>query len=87
MDESAILIADRLTKSYTSAGQPLTVLSLSLGATWALAAWRFHARSSAAAGPLLLACAGIILLTLVLGRIGSKGLLARPPLEALRAEG
>ncbi|MDX1950870.1 MAG: FtsX-like permease family protein [Verrucomicrobiota bacterium] len=64
----------------------ITGLVLSVGASWALAVFLFKMKF---AFPLLPVLASIVIvssITIITGLLSSRGLLARPPLEILRAE-
>lgn len=60
---------------------------LALGGGWALARFAFDVPLVPAWGALALALISLPLLTLMVGLAGSRGLLARPPLDVLRQEG
>ncbi|MEK9506924.1 FtsX-like permease family protein [Gemmatimonadota bacterium Y43] len=62
-----------------------TALTLSTLAAWALVARGFGFEFDPVPGLLLSVAAGLVLLTLVTGWLGSRGLLRRPPLPLLRA--
>lgn len=64
-----------------------TGLLLSIAASFGLARFRFDLDFRIAWLPLLLALVLVTALTLIIGRLGSRGLHDRPPLEILRAEG
>ncbi len=59
---------------------------LSLLSTWALAQWVFQMPFYPKAGPLLLTAGAVALAALVIGLVGSRSALHRPPLEVLRQE-
>lgn len=64
----------------------LTGTLLALGAAWALAVFVFKVPYVLPVAAPLVAVAGSIAVTVVIGLAGSRGLLDHPPLEVLRAE-
>jgi putative ABC transport system permease protein len=60
---------------------------LSLGGTWALAYFVFEVPFSPNFAPLLAVISIVTSLTIIIGLLNSRGVLVRPPLEVLRAEG
>lgn len=64
----------------------LTGLTLSVGASWALAHWVFHVPYALEMGPLLSALATVPAITVVTGFLMSRGVMNEPPLVILRAE-
>ena len=64
----------------------LTGLLLAVLASWALASFLFEAVFVPALLPLVLAFLVVVVLTVVTGVLGSRGVTTRPPLEVLRGE-
>ena len=64
----------------------MTGLLLAVLASWALATFLFEAVFVPAVLPLVVAFLLVILLTVVTGMLGSRGVTTRPPLEVLRSE-
>ena len=64
----------------------VTGLLLAMLASWALAAFLFEAVFVPAVLPLVVAFLLVILLTVVIGTLGSRGVTSRPPLEVLQSE-
>ena len=59
---------------------------LAIGGSWWLAAFEFEIPFEVAWAPVGIFCAGLVVTTLVIGRLCSRGLHDRPPLEVLRTE-
>ena len=64
----------------------VTGLLLAMLASWALAAFLFEAVFVLAVLPLVVAFLLVLLLTVVIGTLGSRGVTSRPPLEVLQSE-
>lgn len=64
----------------------LTAAALSVGSSWALAKFLFETPYSIAFAPLLITVASVCAITMIMGYLGARGPLAKPPLEVLRAE-
>jgi putative ABC transport system permease protein len=79
-----ILIAEYLLLGLLAA---VVGAALALAAAGALAAFVFDAPLVPAWGAMAIALVGVPLLTVAVGLVGSRGILARPPLEVLRAAG
>jgi putative ABC transport system permease protein len=65
----------------------LTGILLAVGAAWALARFVFHSSFAPEAVPLLIALLIVPAVTVTTGFLMSRGVLDRPPLAVLRAEG
>jgi putative ABC transport system permease protein len=65
----------------------LTGLLLAWAASWALARYVFEAPFVPFIQPSLLALVTVTLLSVTIGMLNSRGIVSRPPLEVLRAEG
>ncbi len=64
----------------------LTGILLALGAGWALAEFVFKIVFIPSVLPMLVIWMSVIVLTVFLGMVNSRGIANRPPLEILRAE-
>jgi len=64
----------------------VTGLLLAVLASWALAYYLFETAFAPAELPLVLALLFVIGLTVLIGVLGSRGIVNRPPLEVLRSE-
>ncbi len=65
----------------------ITGLVLAYGTSWALAVFIFESAFLPTFLPFLLVTATVVGLTILIGMASSRGILSRPPLEILRAEG
>ena len=72
---------------YLGSLAALTGLILSVGSGWALATFVFDAAFVPPTWSLVGSVALVVLLTIALGMLNSRGIATRPPLEVLRAEG
>ena len=64
----------------------LTGLTLSIGASWALAHWVFQVPYAVEAGPLIAALTVVPAVTVITGFLMSRGVMNEPPLVILRSE-
>ena len=64
----------------------LTGAALSILGSWGLAAFTFELSFAVAWVPLIVSASVIIVLTVLIGRLASRGLHDKPPLEVLRVE-
>ena len=80
---SQILVIEYL---FLGAFAAVTGLLLAVLASWALAAFLFETVFVPAVLPLVVAFLLVILLTVITGMLGSRGVTTRPPLEVLRSE-
>jgi putative ABC transport system permease protein len=71
---------------FLGAFAAVTGLLLAVLASWALATFLFEAVFVPTVLPLVVAFLLVILLTVVTGMLGSRGVTTRPPLEVLRSE-
>jgi len=78
-----ILLAEYLALGGLAA---LTVIALSVGATWALARFVFNTKFALELPVLLIALLIVCLLTTITGMLASRGVGSHPPLEVLRRE-
>lgn len=77
-----------LTAEYVFLGAlaAITGILLSIGASWALAAFVFKTKFAIYPVPMLFALVAVSLVTLLAGLLGNRVILNRPPLEVLRTE-
>ncbi len=64
----------------------LTGILLSLASAWAISVFAFRIDFQVSLLPILAIWIGVVLLTLLLGMLNSRGIATRPPLEILRTE-
>lgn len=64
----------------------LTGILLALGAGWSISRFVFDSALAIPAGPVLLIMAAVVLLTVVIGHLNSRGVYDRSALEVLRSE-
>jgi putative ABC transport system permease protein len=64
----------------------LVAVALAVAAGWALARWTFATTFRWPVGPTVLLALGVVVMTLVVGLLGSRDALRRTPLEVLRSE-
>lgn len=63
-----------------------TAAALSVGSSWALARFLFETPYTVAVVPLVITVASVCAITMLMGYLGARGPLSKPPLEVLRVE-
>ena len=64
----------------------LTGIVLALAAGWSISRFVFDSTLAVPAGPVLLIMASVVVLTVVIGHLNSRGVYDRSALEVLRSE-
>jgi putative ABC transport system permease protein len=81
-----ILVINGLEYSFLGILAAATGIVLAVGGSWALARFSFEIPFRPVLWPVLILFLGVVLLTVTIGLLNSRGILNRPPLEVLRSE-